>query len=43
VSEHWLSNPFHRMRLVEATPDRVENLGNYPRVGDSERGRELGR
>jgi uncharacterized heparinase superfamily protein len=31
------------MRLGEATPDRVENWGNDPRVGDAERGRELGR
>lgn len=43
VHEHWRSNPFHRMRLGEDAPDRVEAWGNDPRVGDAERGREIGR
>lgn len=44
VSEHWRANPFHRLRLNEAqAPDRVERWGNDPRVGNAERGRELGR
>jgi uncharacterized heparinase superfamily protein len=43
VSEPWRANPFHRMRLGEATPDRVAKWGADPRVGDAERGREIGR
>jgi uncharacterized heparinase superfamily protein len=43
ISEHWRANPFHRMRLGDATPDRIERWGNDPRVGDAERGREIGR
>jgi uncharacterized heparinase superfamily protein len=43
LSEHWRANPFHRMRLGEATPDRVERYGADPRVGSAERGREIGR
>lgn len=31
------------MRLGEATPDRIERWGADPRVGDAERGREIGR
>jgi uncharacterized heparinase superfamily protein len=31
------------MRLGEETPDRVERWGNDPRVGDAERGREIGK
>lgn len=42
MSEHWRANPFHRMRLGEAAPDRLEAWGADPRVGDAERGRELG-
>jgi len=43
VSEPWRANPFHRMRLGEETPDRIARWGNDPRVGDAERGREIGR
>ncbi len=43
VSEPWRANPFHRMRLGEATPDRIERYGADPRVGSAERGREIGR
>jgi len=43
VSEPWRANPFHRMRLGDATPDRVSAYGADPRVGDAERGREIGR
>ena len=43
VSEPWRANPFHRMRLGDAAPDRVERWGEDPRVGDAERGREIGR
>jgi len=43
VSEHWRANPFHRMRLGDATPDRIAAWGDDPRAGDAERGRELGR
>jgi uncharacterized heparinase superfamily protein len=42
VSEPWRANPFHRMRLGEAAPDRIERWGEDPRVGDAERGREIG-
>jgi len=31
------------MRLGDATPDRIERWGDDPRVGDAERGREIGR
>lgn len=43
MSDIWRANPFHRMRLGEATPDHIERWGEDPRVGDSERGREIGR
>jgi uncharacterized heparinase superfamily protein len=43
IVETWRANPFHRMRLGDATPDRIERFGNDPRVGDAERGREIGR
>jgi uncharacterized heparinase superfamily protein len=43
VSDHWRANPFHRMRLGEASPDRIETWGADPRVGSAERGREIGR
>jgi uncharacterized heparinase superfamily protein len=43
VSEPWRANPFHRMRLGDATPDRILRYGADPRVGDAERGREIGR
>ncbi len=44
VSEPWRANPFHRMRLGEIdAPDRIEAWGADPRVGDAERGREIGR
>jgi len=43
ASEPWRSNPFHRMRLGDEAPDRIARFGADPRVGDSERGRELGR
>lgn len=42
-SEPWRANPFHRMRLGEAAPDRIERWGDDPRIGDAERGREIGR
>jgi uncharacterized heparinase superfamily protein len=31
------------MRLGDAAPDRIERWGDDPRVGDAERGREIGR
>lgn len=31
------------MRLGDAAPDRIEKFGDDPRVGDAERGREIGR
>lgn len=43
MSEHWRANPFHRMRLGDASPDRIERYGEDPRVGNVERGREIGR
>lgn len=43
VSDIWRANPFHRMRLGDAAPDRIERWGDDPRVGDTERGREIGR
>src|SRR5262245_56486103 len=38
VSEPWRANPFHRMRLGEATPDRIERYGADPRIGNAGRG-----
>jgi uncharacterized heparinase superfamily protein len=43
MSDSWRANPFHRMRLGDAAPDRIERFGADPRVGDAERGREIGR
>lgn len=43
VGELWRANPFHRMRLGDYAPDRVLRWGADPRVGDTERGREIGR
>ncbi len=43
IVESWRANPFHRIRLGEAAPDRIERYGDDPRVGDAERGREIGR
>ena len=44
VSDIWRANPFHRMRLGDINaPDRINQWGDDPRVGDAERGRELGR
>ncbi|MGE0743391.1 MAG: heparinase II/III family protein [Hyphomonadaceae bacterium] len=43
MSDHWRANPFHRMRLGDAAPDRIARYGGDPRVGDAERGRELGK
>lgn len=43
VNDHWRANPFHRMRLGDAAPDRIERWGADPRVGNAERGREIGR
>jgi len=43
ANDSWRANPFHRMRLGEASFDRIERFGNDPRVGDRERGREIGR
>lgn len=31
------------MRLGDAAPDRIEHFGRDPRVGNAERGREIGR
>jgi uncharacterized heparinase superfamily protein len=42
-SDHWRANPFHRPRLGDAAPDRIAAYGDDPRIGDTERGRELGR
>ena len=39
----WRANPFHRMRLGEAAPEQIAAWGEDPRVGDTERGRELGK
>ena len=43
IGEPWRANPFHRMRLSETAPDRIETWGNDPRVGDAQRGREIGK
>lgn len=43
ANDHWRANPFHRMRLGDAAPDRIGRWGNDPRVGNTERGREIGR
>lgn len=43
IIEPWRANPFHRMRLGDAAPHRIERYGADPRVGDAERGREIGR
>jgi uncharacterized heparinase superfamily protein len=43
TSEQWRANPFHRMRLGEAAPECIEGWGRDPRMGDAERGREIGR
>lgn len=43
TGEGWRANPFHRMRLGEAAPEHIEGWGRDPRVGDAERGREIGR
>jgi uncharacterized heparinase superfamily protein len=37
----WRANPFHRMRLGDAAPDRIVRWGHDPRLGDAERGRDL--
>jgi uncharacterized heparinase superfamily protein len=37
----WRANPFHRIRLGDAALDRIEWWGRDPRVGNSERGRDL--
>ncbi len=39
----WRANPFHRMRLGDAAPEQIAAWGEDPRVGDTERGRDLGR
>lgn len=43
ASEQWRANPFHRMRLGEAAPDRIAGWGRDPRAGDAERGRDIAR
>lgn len=43
MSDQWRANAFHRMRLGEDAPDRIERWGVDTRAGDAERGRELGR
>ncbi|MBY0563974.1 MAG: heparinase II/III family protein [Hyphomonadaceae bacterium] len=43
MSDHWRANPFHRLRLGDASPDRLDRWGADPRVGNAERGREIGR
>ncbi|MEZ5995756.1 MAG: heparinase II/III family protein [Hyphomonadaceae bacterium] len=43
MSDNWRANPFHRIRLGDATPDRIVQWGADPRAGDTERGREIGR
>ncbi|MEQ1619389.1 MAG: heparinase II/III family protein [Terricaulis sp.] len=43
MGEHWRANPFHRMRLGEAAAEHIEAWGEDLRVGDSERGREIGK
>ena len=41
--EIWRANPFYRMRLGEAAPDRLAAYGQDPRAGDAARGRDIGR
>jgi uncharacterized heparinase superfamily protein len=43
ANDAWRANPFHRMRLGDVSFDRIERWGADPRVGDRERGREIGR
>jgi uncharacterized heparinase superfamily protein len=43
VSELWRANPFHRPRLGDSVPQRIERWGADPRVGDPERGGALAR
>lgn len=43
AAESWRANPFHRRRLGDDGPDRIETWGRDPRVGDAERGREIGK
>jgi uncharacterized heparinase superfamily protein len=43
ANDHWRANPFHRMRLGDAAPDRIGHWGRDPRIGEAERGREIGR
>ena len=43
IVEAWRANPFHRLRLGDGAPDRIERFGDDPRIGDAERGREIGR
>ena len=43
AAESWRANPFHRRRLGDDGPDRIEIWGRDPRVGDAERGREIGK
>lgn len=43
MSDQWRANPFHRRRLGDSAPDRIDRWSADPRVGDTERGRELGR
>lgn len=41
--DSWRANPFHRRRLGDDAPDRIVQWGADPRIGDAERGREIGR
>lgn len=41
ASDEWRATPFYRMMLRGADPDRVQQWGKDPRVGDAERGREI--
>lgn len=43
MTDSWRANPFHRKRLGDAAPDRIALWGEDPRVGDAERGREIGK
>ena len=43
ANDSWRANPFHRMRLGDASFERIEAWGRDPRIGDRERGREIGR
>ncbi len=43
MSDSWRANPFHRMRLGETAPETLTLKAADPRLGDSERGRELGK